>query len=320
MKIIHRRMALAASITLFGGASLAADFPQKPVRLVVAFAAGSVPDNMARAYAVKLKEIWQQPIVIEAKPGATGALAAEALSRAPGDGYHLMLNSNALLINPWMNKQRFDVFKDLAPVIRTAQTPYIFLTSAKLPVKNFQEFVAFAKKHPGKISCSTYGVASPPHLALEMLNQAAGIKITHVPYNTMVAYPDLSSGTLDCSIVPPSGTVVQYVQGGSMRAIAVSDDRPHADYPDAEPVAKRYPSAKVIGWQAIFAPASIAPPLLVQIRADWVSALKDPLVIRRIKESGFEPIADTPEAFMQAMKQEYQAYGDILRALDVKDR
>lgn len=310
---------LAAGVVLSAVVPAAlARFPEKPVRLLVAFPAGSVPDTMARAYGEQLKEIWQQPIVVEAKPGATGGMAAETLMRSPADGYHQMLNANGLLINQLVSKQRFDVFKDLAPVIRTAQTSYLFVVSNKLPVRNIQEFIAYAKSHPGKLTCSTYGVASPPHVALELLKREAGIDILHVPYNTTMPYSDLNSGTLDCSIAPPSGTLLQYVQNGTVRAIANSGSVLIKEYDAAKPIADIYPKARLMGWQAIFAPVATRPEILKQIQGDWMQALQSPELIRRIRESGFEPMNDTPEDFKKAMQDEYRTYGEIVKKMDIK--
>lgn len=317
MKIAMKWMAAGLVLSAVATAA-AAKFPEKPVRLLVAFPAGSVPDTMARAYGEKLKNIWQQPIIVEAKPGATGGLAAETLMRSPADGYYQMLNANGLLINQLISKQRYDVFKDFAPIIRAAQTSYLFIVSHKLPVKNIQEFIAYAKANPGKLTCSTYGVASPPHIALELLKREAGIDLVHVPYNTTMPYSDLNSGTLDCTVAPPSGTLLQYVQNGTIRAIANTGNYIIKDYASAKPITEIYPKAHLMGWQAIFAPVSIKPEILKQIQDDWMQALQDPDVIRRIREAGFEPMSDTPEDFKKAIQDEYRIYGDIVRKMDIK--
>lgn len=317
MKML-KKWGLVGLLASVASASAWAQFPEKPVKLLVAFPAGGVPDTMARAYAEKLKDIWAQPIIVESKPGATGGLGAETLVRSPADGYHQMLNANGLLINQLTSKQRFDVFKDLVPVIRPAQTPYLFIVSHKLPVRNFQEFIAHAKANPGKLTCATYGIASPPHIALELLKKEAGVNVEHISYNTTLPYADLNSGTLDCAVVPPSGTLLQYVQTGITRAIANSGDGVIGEYVNAESVTKRYPKARLVGWQAIFVPASIKPELLQKIQKDWMQAMKDPVVIRRIREAGFEPLEDTPEAFKKAMHDEYAIYSEVIKTIDLK--
>jgi tripartite-type tricarboxylate transporter receptor subunit TctC len=180
-------------------------YPERPIKLVIAFAAGGAPDIMGRAYADRLREQLGQPVIVDNKPGATGAIGADAVAKAPGDGYTLLLNSSAMVINPWVVKQPFDFQRDLVPVIRTAETPYLMTINPTLPIRNLEEFVAYAKKNPGKLMCGTYGIASPPHLALELLKKEAGIDVVHIPYKTFAqALPDLLSGELACSIDPPT--------------------------------------------------------------------------------------------------------------------
>lgn len=295
-----------------------AEYPEKPVKLVVAFPGGTVPDIMARSYGEKLKTIWSQPLVIDSRPGATGTVGADLVARAPGDGYTLLLNSSGLMISPWLVKIRFDVFNDLVPVIRTAYTPYLFLVSGKLPVKDFNEFLAYAKKNPGKLTCATYGIGSPPHMALEMLNREAGVKIVHVPYATTNSMPDTVSGNVDCTIAPPLGQD-QYVKTGAVRVLAHSGDKTWPMFPDAVPVGKNYPAAAVLGWQAIFAPASTPKPLLDKLRADWARTLSDPVIVQKVREIGFEPMGDSSiEQATRSMREEHEKFGEVIRTLGIK--
>jgi len=296
-----------------------AEYPEKPVRLVVAFPGGTVPDVMARVYAEKIKELWHgQPLLVEPRPGATGTVGAELVARAPADGYTLLLNSSGLMISPWLLKTRFDVFKDLVPLIRTAYTPYLILTSGKLPIKTFDEFIDYAKKHPGQLSCATYGIGSPPHIALELLNREAGVNILHVPYSTTNSLPDTVAGTVDCSIAPPLGQD-QYVKSGQVRAIAHTGNAPIALYPDAVPIGKIYPAATVLGWQAIYAPASTPKPIVEKLRSDWSKVLADPIVVQRIRDVGFEPMKDSSiDDATRSMRDEYEKFGDLVKSRGIK--
>jgi tripartite-type tricarboxylate transporter receptor subunit TctC len=307
------------SIFLALPVSARADFPDKPVRLIVPFPAGSAPDILARTYAERLKALWGQPVLIDNRPGATGAIGSELLVRSSGDGYTQLLNSSALLVNPWLTKQRFDLFKDLAPVVRTAQTPYVVLISAKLPVKNFSDFISLARKYPGKYTCATYGIASPPHLSLELLKQEAKVFIVHVPYSSVSPLPDLISGTLDCAIYPPATQQTDYVRAGSIRAIANTGDKVMLDYPDAQPFGEQFPFAKVVGWQGIFAPATTPEPLLNRIRGDWVKVLSEGGVVQKIKDVGFQPMTDSLDQFRAAMKSEYESFGQVIKSRGIKN-
>lgn len=292
-----------------------AQYPERPVRFVIPFVAGSAPDIMARFYAERLKEELKQPIVVDNKPGATAAIGADLVAKSAADGYTILLNSNTLFINPWFRSQPFDVFKDLVPIIRTAHTPYLVSIRPSLAVNNLAEFIDYARKNPEKLACGTYGIGSPPHLALEMLNNAAGVNIRHIPYKTFgQALPDLMGGQLDCSIDPPT-VPLQQVSAGRIRAIAHTGTSANVitGLPQLDPIGKYYPSATVVGWQAIYAPAGIPAPVLAHLRSAWKSVLTDPKIIQKIKEAGFEPLGDSIESFEAAMKSDYQRYGDIIK-------
>jgi tripartite-type tricarboxylate transporter receptor subunit TctC len=311
------RITIAACWLLLTNLAVA-EYPERPIKLVVAFAAGSSTDVMARVYAEKLKELMGQPVMVDNRPGATGSIGADMVAKAPGDGYTLLLNSSALVINPWVSKPPFDINRDLAPVIRTAQTPYVLVVNPKLPINNFQEFIAYAKKNPGKLTCSTYGVASPPHLALELLKAAAGVDIVHAPYKSFgQALPDLASGQLDCSIDPPT-LLMQHTKSGRIRAIAHTGDAKMEAFPDVPPFGALYPSAVVTGWQAVFAPATTPKALLARLNAEWVKVITSPDVARKIRDAGFEPVGDSTEAFTKAMAADYAKFGRIIKERNIR--
>lgn len=317
-----RRLAtllLTAAMLGMAPAHAQGNYPDRPVRLIVAFAPGGAPDIMARAYAEKLKEQLGQPVVVENRPGATGAIGADAVAKAPADGYTLLLNSSAMVINPWVVKQPFDFQKDLVPVLRTAQTPYVLTVSAKLPVQSLDELVAYAKKHPGKLSCATYGVASPPHLALELFKAAAGLHIVHVPYRTFTqALPDLASGQLGCSIDPPT-VPAAHVTKGTIRALAHTGEGVMEAFPGAEPFGKRFPSATVVGWQAVFAPAGTPAPVLRRLRTEWTKAITSPEVQQKIRSAGFLPGGDASvEAFTRSIAADHEKFGRIIRDQNIR--
>ncbi len=293
-------------------------YPDRPVKLIVAFAPGGAPDVMARAYAEKLKELLGQPVIIDNKPGATGAIGADAVAKAPADGYTLLLNSSAMVINPWVVKQPFDFQKDLAPVVRTADTPYLLTVGPSLPIRNLDEFIAHAKKNPGKLLCGTYGIASPPHLALELLKKEAGIDVVHVPYKTFAqALPDLLSGQLSCSIDPPT-IPMQQVRAGRIRAVAHTGTGVMEAAPQVDAIGKRYPVAAVVGWQAIFAPAATPAPILARLRADWQKVIGTPTITQKIRDAGFQPGAETVEAFARSIAADYEKFGRLIKDNNIR--
>lgn len=294
-------------------------YPSRPIKLVVAFAAGGAPDTMGRAYAEKFRDFSAgQPVIVENKPGATGSIGADHVAKSPPDGHTLLINSSALVINPWVMKPTFDIRKDLVPVVRTAVTPYLMTISPHLPVQNFDEFIAYAKNHPGKVACGTYGLASPPHLHLEMLKKAAGVDILHVPYKTyMQALTDLLSGQVQCSIDPPT-IPLPHVQAGKIRAIAHTGAGVMPLFKDITAIGKRYPGTAVTGWQAIFAPAGTPAPILAKLRTDWQKVILDPQIGEKIRGFGFEPGGDSIDAFAKEILDDYDKFGRVIKDNNIR--
>lgn len=315
----HLVFALLATAALWSAPAPAqSPSSERPIRFIVAFAPGSAPDMMARSYAEKLKELMRQNVIVEPRPGATGAIGADLAAKSAPDGNTIVLLSSAVVISPWFGKQPFDLFKDLAPVVRTAQTPYVLAVNNKVPVNNFSEFIDYARKNPDKLSCSTYGVGSPPHLALEMLKKAAGVQIRHIPYKTFAqALPDLSSGQLDCSFDVPTTTMPQ-VRNGRLRVIAHTGAEVIDAAPEAEPFGRQYPQAVVVGWQSVFAPAGTPPAALARLRTEWARVIQSPEVSRMIREAGFQPAADPIDNFIRDIQSDYQRFGQIIRENQIK--
>lgn len=315
-----------SSMVLLGAVSPAwsqSSYPDKPIRAIVAWPAGGTTDTMGRIYLDKLKDLMGQPIIVENKPGATGSIGAEAAAKSPGDGYTLLVNSSTMVINPWVMKLQYDLQKDLTPIVRTADAAYVLTVNPKLPVKNFEEFISFAKKNPGKVLCGTYGVASPPHLAMELLNKEAGIDIGHVPYRTYLqSMTDLLSGQLTCSVDPPT-VVISHVQAGKVRAIAHtgSGALPGATgnlFADIEPFGKRYPGAVVTGWQGVFVPSSTPAPIVARLRTEWRKVIADPEVAAKIRSYGFDPAGDDVQAFIKAIGDDYEKFGRVIRDRNIR--
>lgn len=300
-------LALAISATC-----LAQSFPDHPIKMLAPFPAGGSSDAVARLLANKLSSLGQ-PVTVENRVGATGSLAVQGVINAPADGHTLLFHTSAVVITPWLTKAPYDPLNDLQPVTRPAATPYVMVVRPTLAARNLDEFIELARKNPGKLSCSSYGVGSPPHLALEMLKKAAGVHILHVPYRGFAqSLPDLASGLLDCSL-DSQMNYQPYVQSGAVRAIAITDDKPSKVYPNASLIAAKYPSAKVVGWQGIFVKKGTPPAVLDVLQRELRKAISSPEVAERLSSSGFEPVADTPEVFSQIYKQEYESYGTIIK-------
>ena len=295
-----------------------AGFPERSIRLIVAFNAGGSIDVVARILAERLRVSFGQPVVVENRAGAAGNIGAQSVASAAPDGYTILMTTSAIAINPWMTPTTLNPAKDLVAVTRVAVSPYVLVVRPTLPVKSLEELIALAKAEPGKLTCSTYGVGSPPHLALELLKRAGGIDIVHAPYRGFgQALPDLMAGLLSCSIETPAN-IEQHVRAGSVRPVAVTKDAPLAMFPGVVPISSVYPDVVVEGWQGIFLPAGTPRPVIDRINAEFVKVLRDPEIIKRLNELGFDPVGDTSEEATAVFNRDYERFGAIIRDLKLK--
>ena len=256
-----------------------ADYPDRPIRLIVPFSSGQSADVTARYVADRLKDKLGQSVVVENRPGASGVVAAQSLLASPPDGYTLMMQSLGIAIVPSITKVHFDVLKDFQPIARVAAASTVFIVGAKSPYHTMAEFIEGARKHPGKLSCATFGIGSPPHVALEMLSAAASVEIIHVPYRTSTL-TDLASGVIDCAVETPA-TALIHAQGRTGRALGVASRIPVASLPGAAPIAATYPGTEIESWIGIFARTGV--PALVTRKIE--SALQE-----IVKEPAFEKL------------------------------
>jgi len=259
-----------------------------------------------------------QTIVVENRPGAAGNIAAQSVATSAPDGYTVLMTTSAMVINPWMSPTPLDPIKDLKSVTTVALSPYVLIVRPTLPVNSLDEFIAYAKKEPGKLTCSTYGVGSPPHLALESLKSAGQLDIVHAPYRGFgQALPDLMSGLLACAIETPAN-IEQHVKAGTVRAIAVTASKALPMFPGAIPMAERYRDVVVEGWQGIFVTANTSQDIVDRINNDVVKALAEPDVAKRLQDIGFQPVGDTSAQATTRVKSDYELFGKIIKSLNLK--
>jgi tripartite-type tricarboxylate transporter receptor subunit TctC len=315
------RTLVAALVFLFGILPVQsgnAAFPERSIRLIVAFPPGGSIDVVARILAEKLRASMGQPIVVENRAGAAGNIGAQSVATAAPDGYTVLMTTSAIAINPWMSPTSLDPTRDLLAVTRVALSPYVLVVRPTLPVNSLEEFVALAKVEPGKLTCSTYGVGSPPHLGLELLKRAAGIDFVHAPYRGFgQALPDLMAGLLSCAMETPAN-IEQHVRAGTVRPIAVTSPAALEMFPGAKPLAAAYPDVVVEGWQGVFVPAGTPQPIVERINAEFVKAIRDPEVVKRLREIGFDPVGDTSEQAANVFSRDYERFGTVIRELKLK--
>jgi tripartite-type tricarboxylate transporter receptor subunit TctC len=296
-------------------------FPSKPVRIIVPFAAGGVADLLPRIVGEKLAQKWGQPVIVENKVGAAGNIGMAEGARAAPDGYTLLLApAGNLTVSPKLFPSLpFDTYRDLAPVTLLAQSPNVLVVHPSVPAKNFKELVAFAKASPGKLNFASPGEGSGAHLAGELLNIDAGIKVVHVPYKGIApAVNDLLGGQVQMMFAGIS-TVLQHVKAGKLVALAIASPKRNPQLPDVPTVAESgLPGFDVTSWYGIVVRSGTPAAIVEKIQADMAEALNAADVRDRLAALGLEPVGNTPSEFDALIKAETRKWGDIVDKAGIK--
>ena len=319
---MHRRRLLLATAGALALTALRAHaqpaFPTKALRIVVPFAAGGVGDLTARAVATGLAERLGQPVVIDNRPGANGLLGAENVLGAPADGYRLLFTyTAAMVVNPvLLKKPPFDPLKDFAPVAQIGRGGNIMMVRKDLPVSNLKEFVDYAKARPGKLNYCSWGAGSGGHLTMEVLMKQAGLTMTHVPYKgSMPCNQDLVGGQVDANWSDVS-TSIALVQAGRVKALASSTPTRLPQLPDVPTLNEAGYPFTTYSWYVVFAPGKTPPAIVAKLNEAIQTALKDPVVAKRMLELNFTdlPLA-TPEQFKATVAKDLQDWTALIKSI-----
>ena len=289
---MHRlRYAIAAFLAVFLTApALAQKYPERPIKFVVPFPPGGGNDILARATHQKLGDLLGQPVVIDNKPGAGGNIGTDFVAKSAADGYTILIASNQVTINPALGqKLPFDIEKDFAPVALIASVPMLLAVHPSVKAASLADFIAEAKANPGKLNHSTPGTGTPQHLAFEVLNHMAGIKVTHVPYKgTGPAIADLLGGQVQAAFATLA-SIEQHVKAGKVRALAVATPKRSPSAPSVPSVAETMPGYEVALWYSILTPAGTPPDIVARLSAELAKVMALPEVRDRLVTQGFEP-------------------------------
>jgi tripartite-type tricarboxylate transporter receptor subunit TctC len=300
--------------------AVAQTYPVKPIRILIAQAPGSATDNVSRVLSGKLAEALGQQLVIEARPGAGGAVGTEAAARSPADGYTLfMANNSTHGSNPAVYKKLpYDAIKDFSPIILIASTPYVLTAHPSLPVKTVKEMVAIAKKRPGDLNYGSAGNGSTHHLSGELLNMMAGIKLVHVPYKgTTPALTGLLSGEVSVMFFTVVG-IEPHAKSGRARVLAVTTPKRAPLMPELPTMAEAgYPGFEVTSWFGLLAPAGTPAAVVTRINAETTKALALPEVSGALKKLGFDAVGGTPEQFATHIKSEVDRFTKLVKATGI---
>jgi len=319
MRII--RNGLVALSLLVTGTAAAQDYPDRPIRLLVGFAAGGPADVMARLVGDKLAEVWGKPVIVENITGGAGNVAADRVAKAAPDGYTLMAAASATIVtNPSLYpKLGFDPVKDFAPITQAVYTPNLLAVPAGLPVNSVAQLVAYARAQPGKVTFGSAGVGTSQHLAGELFKTMAGIDITHVPYRGIAAVmPDLLAGRISM-VFGNITAVLPLVRDGRLRALAVTSPRRWASVPDLPTMIEvGYKDFDSTAWFGLMAPAGTPQPIIDKIHQEAVRILARPDIRKRFEEIGMEAIGNTPAEFAAVIAAETPQWAKVIKDAGVK--
>ena len=315
MKSLRLTCLLVVSmLSLCAGGALAQDYPVKPVKLIVADAAGGAPDQLARILAHQLSNSLGQQVVVDNRPGASGAIGADIAARSPADGYTLLLTTTAIYaILPSLRKDLpYDPVRDFVAVSRIATASNVLVVNPSLPVRSVAELVALAKRKPGSINYASAGVGSPAHLAGEMLNLLAGIKLTHVPYKGAApALLDVIAGNVQLIITSPIAAG-GHIKTGRVRALATTGSERNPSLPDLPTIAETVPGYEISQSWGIVAPAGTPARVVERLNAAIVKAMHLPEVREEVLKTGAVPAGDSAADFAQFMSRERQRLGEVI--------
>ena len=297
-----------------------ANFPAKPMRMLVGFPAGGPADFFARAIAQKMTEIIGQQVVVDNRAGVSGMIAAELVARAPADGYVMYFaGTGVLTFAPNLYaKLPIDVAKELAPVTLAVTVPEMLVVHPSLPVKTARELVALAKSKPGQLSYGSTGNGGMPHLAVESLRTAAGIQLVHVPYKGAApAVIDLLGGHVLFTILDVP-VLLPHVKAGKLRALAVATAKRQAALPEVPTMTEAgYPSVRADNWYGVVVAAATPKDITAKLHAALVKALDAPDTKERLMSQGAESRSTTPEQFAVFIREETATWGKIIKAAGV---
>jgi tripartite-type tricarboxylate transporter receptor subunit TctC len=307
-------MLAAAAVGIVAPLAHAAGYPERPVKIVVAFTAGGTTDILARSIGQQLQDKLKQPFLVDNKPGAGGNLGTEFVVRAPADGYTLLMDSvGPISINQTLYKNlAYDPLKDLVPIVQVANVPNVLVVHPSVPAKTFEEFVAYVKANPGKLNYGSTGVGTSSHLSGFMLSQRLGVETLHVPYKGANALNDLLAGRLQFMFATiPS--VIGQIHAGKLRALAVSSAIPSRSLPGVPTVAEKgFPGFEAGSWFGLFAPKGTPSAVVTMINKAVNEAM--PSLEQQLIKEGADPVGGTPEQFGKFTQAEYVKWKQVVQA------
>ena len=318
--LIAHALFLSDALAQVAPANISADWPQKPVRIIVPFAPGGGTDLVARMTAQKLTEKYGQAFVVENKSGAGGTAGTDLVAKSKPDGYTFVVVSGSHTINPSLYKSLpYDTQRDFMPVTNLVSGPALFVVHPSVPANNVREFMSLVRAKPGTFSFASSGNGSPPHMAGEMFNAMAGVDMVHVPYKgNGPAYNDLIGGQVPV-MFPNITTALQYVRSGQLRALAVTSLERTRLAPDIPTVAESgLPGFELDSWFGLMAPAGTPQAIVKKVQQDIAKIYQQPELREKLMAQAVEPLANSPEKFTQQIQQEMVYWAKMFKTIKLK--
>jgi tripartite-type tricarboxylate transporter receptor subunit TctC len=328
MKKSLARLACLAGLGIFlhshaalgQGTSAAQSYPDKPVRFIVGYSPGGLPDTIARILAQKLGERWKNQVIVENKPGANGNIGADFVAKAAPDGYTLLMTDNSTTaINPFLYaKLSYDPERDLVPVSMVARAPLFLAVHSSVPANTFQELVALVKAKPGAFSYGSSGIGSTHHLCMEFLKSALGLDITHVPYKgTGQSVPAVVAGQVPM-VISGLTSLMAYAKDGRVKLLAANSLKRTSFAPDIPTISETVPGFDFAPTFGFFAPRATPREIIARISADAAETVKLADTITRMTNLGIEPVGTNPEEYAASLKADAARYSRAVKISGAK--
>src|SRR5690349_8255959 len=308
---------LCAAALLLIAASAWAQYPTRPLRLLVPNPPGGATDTIARVIAPGLGEVLGQPVVVENRPGSNGNLSSELAAKAAPDGYTLLLGQDSqIVISPHLYRNMpVDTLKDLAPVASLVTTQMVLSINPSLPVRNLQEFIEYARRANPPLAYASIGNGSQHHLTMEMLKSRAGINLVHVPFKGG-GPATLAVIAGEVPVMFGGNSVTGQIKAGKLRGLAVAGKQRSETFPDLPTLSELYPGLEVNAWLGLFTAAGVAPAIVAKLHDETNRLLADPETRAKIaKVGGLQPFATSKDEFAALIRSEYAKYGEVVKAV-----
>jgi tripartite-type tricarboxylate transporter receptor subunit TctC len=320
MKAAWKRCLLGLTLALGCAAGAQAAYPDKPVKMIVAFPAGGGTDIVARLIAERLGALWQQPVIVDNRGGAGGVIGTEVAARSAPDGYTIfMATLGNLSINPHLYKMNVDPLKDLVPISNVVDVNFVLVANPAFPAKTVKELIEQGRQRPGQINFSSSGVGGAPHLAGELFNQMAGVKLTHIPYKgSGPSFTDLIGGQVSLTF----DSLVQsmpYIQAGTLRPLAVLSAKRQAELPNVPTMSEAgVPGYVFANWFGLVAPAGVPADRIAKLNESVRKVLAEPQLREQLAKMGAEPAYQSPEVFGKLIRDESVKWTRLIQERNIQ--